>query len=344
MRQVADVEPIPDEYAWMLQGSCRGADTRAFFPSNGLGVEAAQRICHECEVRAECLEYALAEPHRARRVGRRVGARAPPHPAPPAADEGVVRKPAVNRRVGNMPRAHRGARRSIDAWRRHRPTTPSLRMRTRSRRWTRRWRRIRSRCSRRCARACRSCRSRASASCSPAGPRSTRPSAHPETFSSNMSAVDLKNIRPLIPLQIDPPDHKKYRKILDPIFAPRQMALLEEPVTAARQRPDRRLHRPRRDRLRRRVLGAVPVAGVPHAARPPARRAPALPRDEGRHHPARSGHRHAVRQRRDARATSGRPPTRSTTTSTRCSTSARPSGATTSSASFLDAEVDGAAS
>ena len=54
---------------------------------------------------------------------------------------------------------------------------------------------------------------------------------HPEVFSSNMSAVDLGNIRPLIPLQIDPPEHKKYRKILDPIFAPRQMALLEEPVS-----------------------------------------------------------------------------------------------------------------
>jgi cytochrome P450 len=53
----------------------------------------------------------------------------------------------------------------------------------------------------------------------------------PDTFSSNMSAVDLKNIRPLIPLQIDPPDHKNYRKILDPIFAPRKMALLEEPVS-----------------------------------------------------------------------------------------------------------------
>ena len=53
------MEPIPDEYAWMLRGSCRGADTRAFFPSNGLEVVAAQRICHDCEVRAECLEYAL---------------------------------------------------------------------------------------------------------------------------------------------------------------------------------------------------------------------------------------------------------------------------------------------
>ncbi len=55
---------------------------------------------------------------------------------------------------------------------------------------------------------------------------------HPELFSSNMSAVDLGNIRPLIPLQIDPPEHKKYRRILDPIFAPKQMALLEDPVTA----------------------------------------------------------------------------------------------------------------
>jgi len=54
---------------------------------------------------------------------------------------------------------------------------------------------------------------------------------HPEIFSSNADAVDLSNVRPMIPLQIDPPDHKKYRKILDPIFAPKQMALLDEPVT-----------------------------------------------------------------------------------------------------------------
>src|SRR3954469_22300418 len=53
---------------------------------------------------------------------------------------------------------------------------------------------------------------------------------HPEIFSSNSSAVDLQNIRPLIPLQIDPPEHKKYRKILDPLFAPQRMKLLEEPV------------------------------------------------------------------------------------------------------------------
>jgi cytochrome P450 len=54
---------------------------------------------------------------------------------------------------------------------------------------------------------------------------------HPEIYSSNMDAVDLKNVRPLIPLQIDPPHHKKYRKILDPLFAPRQVAVLEPSVT-----------------------------------------------------------------------------------------------------------------
>ena len=54
----------------------------------------------------------------------------------------------------------------------------------------------------------------------------------PDLFSSNMSAVDLGNIRPLIPLQIDPPDHVKYRRILDPLFAPREMATLEPAVAA----------------------------------------------------------------------------------------------------------------
>ena len=55
---------------------------------------------------------------------------------------------------------------------------------------------------------------------------------HPEIFSSNMDAVDLKNKRPMIPLQIDPPEHKKFRKLLDPLFAPRKMALLDDEVSA----------------------------------------------------------------------------------------------------------------
>ena len=54
----------------------------------------------------------------------------------------------------------------------------------------------------------------------------------PDVFSSNMDAVDLKNKRPMIPLQIDPPEHKKFRKLLDPIFAPRKMAAMDEEVSA----------------------------------------------------------------------------------------------------------------
>ena len=55
---------------------------------------------------------------------------------------------------------------------------------------------------------------------------------HPEIFSSNMDAVDLKNKRPMIPLQIDPPEHKKFRKLLDPLFSPHKMAPLDDEVSA----------------------------------------------------------------------------------------------------------------
>lgn len=53
-----------------------------------------------------------------------------------------------------------------------------------------------------------------------------------DLFSSNMDAVDLGNLRPLIPLQIDPPDHAKYRRVLDPLFTPREMARREPQVSA----------------------------------------------------------------------------------------------------------------
>lgn len=52
----------------------------------------------------------------------------------------------------------------------------------------------------------------------------------PDRFSSDMDAVAMGNVRPLIPLQIDPPDHLKFRKLLDPLFAPREVARLEDEV------------------------------------------------------------------------------------------------------------------
>jgi cytochrome P450 len=53
---------------------------------------------------------------------------------------------------------------------------------------------------------------------------------HPEIFSSAMEAVDLGQTVPLIPLQVDPPEHSKYRKLLDPIFAPKRMNLIEPDI------------------------------------------------------------------------------------------------------------------
>ncbi len=53
----------------------------------------------------------------------------------------------------------------------------------------------------------------------------------PDAFSSGVSAHDLKTKRPLIPLQVDPPDHRKYRRILDRLFAPQRMKLLEDSTT-----------------------------------------------------------------------------------------------------------------
>jgi cytochrome P450 len=55
---------------------------------------------------------------------------------------------------------------------------------------------------------------------------------HPDVFSSGIDAVAIGQVRPLIPLQIDPPHHRNYRKLLDPIFAPKQVAKLEDQTRA----------------------------------------------------------------------------------------------------------------
>jgi cytochrome P450 len=49
---------------------------------------------------------------------------------------------------------------------------------------------------------------------------------------SSLGAAEIGQVRPLIPLEIDPPEHSKYRKLLDPLFAPRRVALLEDSTRA----------------------------------------------------------------------------------------------------------------
>jgi len=55
---------------------------------------------------------------------------------------------------------------------------------------------------------------------------------HPEVFSSAPGAVDVGQDNPLIPLQVDPPEHAKYRRMLDPEFSPKRMRELEPDVRA----------------------------------------------------------------------------------------------------------------
>src|SRR4249919_87723 len=50
---------------------------------------------------------------------------------------------------------------------------------------------------------------------------------HPEVFSSKRAFDSLGSPLPLVPIAIDPPDHVRYRRLLDPFFAPRRLAPLE---------------------------------------------------------------------------------------------------------------------
>jgi WhiB family transcriptional regulator, redox-sensing transcriptional regulator len=44
---------------WMAEGNCRTEEPSLFFPSDGVGVEVARRVCATCPVKEPCLEYAL---------------------------------------------------------------------------------------------------------------------------------------------------------------------------------------------------------------------------------------------------------------------------------------------
>lgn len=48
------------ETTWMAEGNCRNEPPSTFFPSDGVGVEVARRICATCPVKEPCLEYAIA--------------------------------------------------------------------------------------------------------------------------------------------------------------------------------------------------------------------------------------------------------------------------------------------
>ena len=53
-----------DDQGWQEQALCAETDPEAFFPEKGGSTREAKKICTGCEVRTECLEYALSNDER----------------------------------------------------------------------------------------------------------------------------------------------------------------------------------------------------------------------------------------------------------------------------------------
>jgi WhiB family redox-sensing transcriptional regulator len=53
-----------EELSWQERALCAETDPESFFPEKGGSTREAKRICTSCEVRRECLEYALANDER----------------------------------------------------------------------------------------------------------------------------------------------------------------------------------------------------------------------------------------------------------------------------------------
>jgi WhiB family redox-sensing transcriptional regulator len=52
------------ELAWQDSALCAQTDPEAFFPEKGGSTREAKKVCRTCDVRAECLEYALEHDER----------------------------------------------------------------------------------------------------------------------------------------------------------------------------------------------------------------------------------------------------------------------------------------
>jgi WhiB family redox-sensing transcriptional regulator len=65
---VSEVFPLHDdmveELSWQERALCAQTDPEAFFPEKGGSTREAKKVCLGCEVRSDCLEYALGHDER----------------------------------------------------------------------------------------------------------------------------------------------------------------------------------------------------------------------------------------------------------------------------------------
>src|ERR687895_94786 len=60
LAELADRAKTQGDRGWQEQANCLGVDPDLFFPERGASTREAKSVCRSCEVRLECLEYALA--------------------------------------------------------------------------------------------------------------------------------------------------------------------------------------------------------------------------------------------------------------------------------------------
>jgi len=56
--------PEENTLAWQTDALCSQTDPEAFFPEKGGSTRDAKRICTSCDVKSQCLEYALQNDER----------------------------------------------------------------------------------------------------------------------------------------------------------------------------------------------------------------------------------------------------------------------------------------
>ena len=63
---VGNVADITDEggLGWQASALCAQTDPESFFPEKGGSTREAKKVCQSCDVRAECLDYALGHDER----------------------------------------------------------------------------------------------------------------------------------------------------------------------------------------------------------------------------------------------------------------------------------------
>ncbi|GAA1215199.1 MULTISPECIES: WhiB family transcriptional regulator [Prauserella] len=61
---LAELLDVTEEQEWQERALCAQTDPEAFFPEKGGSTREAKRICQGCEVKDDCLEYALAHDER----------------------------------------------------------------------------------------------------------------------------------------------------------------------------------------------------------------------------------------------------------------------------------------